>query len=279
MEEQSQAPRYELNLWNDPLIPFRLHRAAIAQPQAPQNWHENSEFIYCVSGMGYVTYNDRSIPISQGQLVAINSEMFHSVISQSGMCYHCLTLDRHFSRDSGIPTTELYFRERIEDPGINEAFLQILEVLEQYHTTGNTRLAAVVRARTLVFLYLLCRDHLVTEDRGAHTLSSPMVRSVMTYIRKNLSSPLTLDEIAGHVGVNKYHMSREFKRVAGRTVFDTVVQLRCAAAKELIERGSAVSQAARSCGFENLSYFTRAFKKYYRELPSRYLKKPEGGCV
>lgn len=277
MEEQTLKPRYELNLWDDPLIPFRLHRAIIALPQAPQNWHENSEFIYCVSGEGYVTYNDRSIPISQGQLVAINSEMFHSVISQSGMCYHCVTLDRHFSRESGIPTTELFFRERIEDPQINKSFLAILDALEDYHSTGNTRLAAVVRARTLDFLYQLCRDHLVAESRGEHRLPSPMVRSVMTYIRKNLSSPMTLDEIARYAGVNKYHMSREFKRVVGRTVFDTVVQLRCAAAKDLIEGGSTVSQAARSCGFENLSYFTRAFKKYYQELPSRYLKKPEGG--
>lgn len=277
MEEQLLTPRYELNLWDDPLIPFRLHRSIAALSQAPQNWHENSEFIYCESGRGYVTYNDRHIPIRRGQLVAINSEMFHSVISQEGMRYHCLTLDRHFSRDSGIPTTELYFRQLIEDPGLNGAFLQILDALEQYHTTGNTRLAAVVRARTLDFLHLLCRDHLIREGRGENSLSNQLVRSVMTYIRKNLSRPMTLDEIAEAAGVNKYHMSREFKRAVGRTIFDTVVQLRCAAARELIEGGNSVSQAARTCGFENLSYFTRAFKKYYQELPSRYLKRPEGG--
>ena len=275
MEASVQPPVYELNLRKDPLIPFRVHRCIQATGRRPQNWHENIEFLYCISGEGFVTYNDRRIPIREGQLVVVKSEMFHSVISDTHMDYHCLTLDRHFCRESGIPTTQLYFQELIDDPGLSSTFLEIFDAQEQYERSGSTFPAAVVRARTLDFLYRLCRDYLVQEERGDSSLSSQLVRSVMIYIRKNLSAPMTLDQIAEAAGVNKYHMSREFKRAVGRTIFDTVLQLRCTAAKELIERGSSVSQAARACGFENLSYFTRAFKKYYQELPSRYLKKPE----
>ena len=268
--DTQQLPVFELNLHMDPLLPFRHLWDSLSGGCCPQNWHENTELLYCTSGEGFVTYNDRRIPIREGQLVVVNSEMFHSILSDGEISYHCMILDRRFCRDSGIPTTQLYFQEQIDDPRICGKFLEILEAETQYLKEGSPYLATLVRARTLEFLYLLCRDCLVEENRSHQ--SSQLVRATMNYVRKNLSKPMTLDEIAVHVGINKYHLSREFKRAAGRTIFDVIVQLRCAAARELIEQGSSVSQAARACGFENLSYFTRTFKKYYQELPSRYRK-------
>ena len=134
MEASVQPPVYELNLRKDPLIPFRVHRCIQATGRRPQNWHENIEFLYCISGEGFVTYNDRRIPIREGQLVVVNSEMFHSVISDTHMDYHCLTLDRHFCRESGIPTTQLYFQELIDDPQeLREIAQRGYECGKKYH--------------------------------------------------------------------------------------------------------------------------------------------------
>lgn len=269
---QEALPVYELNLRGDPRIPFKHHMSSVSGGRGPQNWHENTEILYCTAGEGYITYNDRWIPIREGQMVVVNSEMFHSVYADGYMGYHCLILDRHFCRDSGIPTTQMYFREQIEDPEICRKFLDILDALQEYHEVRKNYLAAAVRARTLDFLCALCRDYLEEENRTPGHQSSQLICATMTYIRKHLPEAMTLDGIAENMGVNKFYLSREFKRVSGRTIFDVIVQLRCAAARELIEQGSSVSQAARACGFENLSYFTRTFKKYYQELPSRYLK-------
>ena len=95
----------------------------------------------------------------------------------------------------------------------------------------------------------------------------------MIYIRKHLAERITLDEIAQHVGVNKHYLSREFKQIIGKTIFDTILLLRCTEAKRRLQEGMTVSEAAHACGFENLSYFTRAFKKYNQSLPSSYLQK------
>ena len=150
--------------------------------------------------------------------------------------------------------------------------MDILEALKQYQENRKKYLAAAVRARTLDFLSLLCRVCLLEENRSPEHQSNQLVRNAMTYIRRHLPESMTLDGIAENVGVNKFYLSREFKRASGRTIFEVIVQLRCAAARELLAQGSSVSQAARDCGFENLSYFTRTFKKYYQELPSRYRK-------
>ena len=127
--------------------------------------------------------------------------------------------------------------------------------------------------QTLEFLYLLCRDYIVQETHTASPHRGELVKTAVIYIRKHLAEPLTLDEIADHTGVNKHYLSRLFKQVLGKTVFETVRVLRCNEAKHRIEEGMSVSDAAHSCGFENLSYFTRTFKKYYQVLPSHCTKK------
>ena len=53
------------------------------------------------------------------------------------------------------------------------------------------------------------------------------------------------------------------------TVMKYVEFLRCRHAKELLESGASVSKTAVECGFSNLSYFTKVFKRQYGVLPSK----------
>ena len=63
-------------------------------------------------------------------------------------------------------------------------------------------------------------------------------------------------------------MSRDFKKYTGNTVFEYINISRCKTAATLIASGMSVSAAANECGFENLSYFSRTYKKYMGKLPS-----------
>ena len=44
--------------------------------------------------------------------------------------------------------------------------------------------------------------------------------------------------------------------------------IRCNYAKRMISGGMSVSEAAFSCGYRNLSYFSKTYKKYFKMLPS-----------
>lgn len=63
---------------------------------------------------------------------------------------------------------------------------------------------------------------------------------------------LSLDDIADHIGISKFSLSREFKKLTGNTVVSFINILRCSEAKRLMEKGMSVSSAAYACGFENL---------------------------
>ncbi len=271
-----RKPKFELNLPDDPLLPGNIRRQTPASLIPPQNWHENTEIVYCVSGSGYVKINDRVIDIAKGDLVVINSEMFHSVHSWdlvTPMQYLCVTIDRSFCMTSGIATTDLSFREKIQDEALAKAFLAIYDAYNVYLKTKAFYRAALVRARALEFMFLLCRDYLIEETNPSASNRSTVVHKAMVYIKQNLSSKLTLDDIARSAGISKNHLSREFKKVSGQTVFAMILQLRCDAARRLIEQGVSVSEAARAYGFENLSYFTRTFKRYHQGTPSHYIKR------
>ena len=94
------------------------------------------------------------------------------------------------------------------------------------------------------------------------------MKKAIAYIHTHLSEPITLDTLAAHVGIGKFHLSRRFKAFTGKTVVQVITLMRCTEARRLMEGGLSVSAAAASCGFENLSYFTRTFKSLLGILPS-----------
>lgn len=264
---------YELNLMSNPLLPFRINRGTTHRSYNVPNWHENTEVLYCSGGTGYFYCNGKRYAVTAGDMVVANSEMLHNVSTDDTLEYCCLILDRHFCLDNGIPTTKLVFRELIRDPEATRAFLNIYDANDRYKQTGAFYEVAAIRAAVLEYLRVLCRDHLIQETRSPVPHRGEAVKKAVIYIRKHLSEPMTLDDIAGHAGINKHYLSRLFKEVLGKTVFETIRVLRCNEAKHRIEEGMSVSEAAHSCGFENLSYFTRTFKQYYGVLPSHCGRK------
>lgn len=259
---------YELNMMDDPLIPFLIKRGSTRRQNSIPNWHENTEILFCAGGSGYFLCGENQYAVTPGDIVVANSEMLHSAYTDDYMEFYFLNIDRHFCMENGIPTTKLTFRELIQDPEFTQVFLRIFAAHDRYAQTGNYYEVAAIRAAVLDCLHFLCKEHTLQQTRVATPHRGELVKTAMIYIRKHLSEPLTLDAIAEHTGVNKHHLSRLFKQVLGKTVFETIRVLRCNEAKHRIEEGMPVSQAAHSCGFENLSYFTRTFKKYYNMLPS-----------
>ena len=110
------------------------------------------------------------------------------------------------------------------------------------------------------------------EEKTGDTKKShfEVIKKAIKYIRENYDKKLLLDEIAQNVYMDKYTLSREFKKTTNQTVVQYINSYRCKKASEYIADGMAVSQAALMCGFTNMSFFTKTFKRYMGCMPSRY---------
>lgn len=260
---------YEPHIIKDPLIPFIFHADTVDSGSeiCYMNWHTNIEILYCTEGDGFVTCETSKYPFSKGDVFVINSNVLHSFDTDGEMKYFCLILDRDFCIDNGIDTEYVHFTELIKD---TETRALYGKVVEAYNYIGLCR-ATKIRCAVLELLIRLRIFH-TQNSLGQHDEKNPNIERIkraMVYIRQNLSQVLTLDEIANHVGISKYYLTREFKKITGQSAFEYINILRCKEAKRMITEGHTVSTAARSCGFENLSYFSRTYKKYIGVSPSR----------
>lgn len=97
------------------------------------------------------------------------------------------------------------------------------------------------------------------------------INKILTYIRENYTSPITLDDICKQMNMSKQYCMRIFKQHLGTTINDYILDLRMRHAAYLLSSTYMnVSQTADYLGFSGTSYFSRVFKKYYGIAPSDY---------
>lgn len=97
------------------------------------------------------------------------------------------------------------------------------------------------------------------------------VTRIQTCLKESFRQSLTLNEIAGKIGMHANAMCRLFKRETGKTVFHYLARIRIDnACRLLIDTGWPVSRIAWESGYANLSHFNRQFRKMTGETPSEY---------
>ncbi len=87
---------------------------------------------------------------------------------------------------------------------------------------------------------------------------------------------LSLDAVAGHVGVSPFYFCKLFKQATDMTLTEYVNRRRVEWAKrKLINPNSRVTEVAFDVGFQSVSQFNRSFLKYVGVSPTRYRSKGE----
>ncbi len=97
------------------------------------------------------------------------------------------------------------------------------------------------------------------------------VTRIQACLYESFRESLSLNDIAGKIGMNANAMCRLFKRETGKTVFHTLARVRIDnACRLLIDTGWPVSRIAWESGYANLSHFNRQFRKMTGQTPTEY---------
>ncbi len=94
------------------------------------------------------------------------------------------------------------------------------------------------------------------------------VIELISYISENLSEDLSIDFLADHFYMSKYHMMRIFKNETGYSIHQYISEKRILLARNLIMSGVPATTACLECGFKDYSSFSRAFKNQLGIIPS-----------
>jgi AraC-like DNA-binding protein len=97
--------------------------------------------------------------------------------------------------------------------------------------------------------------------------AGPVARKVIALIRQRYHESLSLDGIAVHCAVSKYHLCRLFREATGLTIGGYLSQVRIDRACTFLSAGANVTQACNESGFGNLSYFSKIFRAHTGKSP------------
>lgn len=262
---------YENHNHVDPELPIIFHLDTLPRvhDQVLMHYHENIEILYILQGTGIVGCEAKDITVKEGDIVIINSNKLHGIHSTaSTLRYYCLIIDKTFCENSHIPIGQILLQDLIQDHHIATAISSIAQEM----SIASPYYKVAIKSYVLQLLVHLCRDYALVLGESYETRANPkilIVKNTIHYIKQHFLKTLTIEEICQYVGFSKFYLCRVFKEITGQTLLDYINYLRCDHARKLLCSGSYnVSEAAEHSGFNNLSYFSKTYKKYMGKLPS-----------
>lgn len=231
-----------------------------------QNWHENMELELCTAGEGEVLLNGEKYSFHPGDIVVINSNVIHYTCTGSSLTYTCLIISTDFCKQMGIDYDRLSFTPLIRSASLAERFGQLTENYLDHDAPF--RIAKLNQILLELLIELGTHYSCERTDSIPKNKAFEAVKAAIVYIRNHYDAKITLEDLSKAVLFDKYALCREFRKITGQTIVAHINSYRCQRASEYLKNGYSVGETAALCGFENLSFFTKTFKKHMGMLPS-----------
>ena len=267
---------YEPHTHKDPSFPVIFHLDTVIKHQSGflPHWHESIEILYVLEGTITVLSDASSITANEDEIIIINSNNVHYIQSlEDESKYYCLIIDRKFCEEIGIDTEEIVFQRLIKDRLVRDKF----NIIREEFQLQKALYKAKIKSGIMDLVICLYRDYTLSESplsNKPETNKIEMIKKAIRYIQSNYNKNISIAEIAEEAGVSKYYFCRIFKEITGYTTVCFTNILRCTNAKKLLLSGKySVEEAALLCGFDNLSYFSKTYKKHMGCLPSSSKKR------
>ncbi len=118
-------------------------------------------------------------------------------------------------------------------------------------------------------------DRLLRRDAGQHRPLAPAdtdrLFRVRTAILTDLAIPPQLPQLARMAGMSQTRLKDQFRQVFGTSIYAYFQQARMEQAALLLrQEGCSVAETGYRLGFENMSHFSRLFKKHKGITPKKY---------
>lgn len=231
--------------------------------------------LYTISGRGTLTYEDHTYLLTPGVCFYINCMKHHEYKTKSGDSWEFLWM--HFNGPNALGYYEEYVKNGFSvhpaaDPFFMESTMRRLIAVNQKRDAATELLSSSLIVNILTEL-LIDRVQPVTNE----PLLPGWIKTLMKDIEKEFKNDLSLDQLAHKHGLNKFYLSREFKKYIGTTVNEYIILTRISYAKELLKYSDhSVEEITYEIGMHNTSHFINLFKAREGVTPLAFRKEWKG---
>ncbi len=265
-------------------------------PSVPLHWHGEVEIIYIKKGSGILTIDFNRREVSAGAIALILPGQLHSLdqtappsLSQSetvlnmeyeNIIFHPnLLLSKQHDICNGEFIAPLLSGEisvpsvYTPDMPVYSAIAACLDANDAASDKQPYGYPLIIKGQLYLFFYLLLqnRSHARIPKHSHHSLDRMKV--ILKYVENHYTEKITVESAASEAGLSTSHFMKYFKSKMEISFISYLNEYRLTMAQRLLlSSESSVLAIAEECGFENLSYFNRLFKKRYAQTPREYRK-------
>ena len=250
------------------------------------HWHTEFEFVYVETGTVYFGISDKQFALSEGQGVFINSKILHRYFSQGKAIVPNFVLMPYFIAAQDSLIYQKYVLPIMASPMDYQIFSSDIPWQAQALSLMREIMAAQEKASDveLVSSYLIQKIwHILYQNTDVEHMgkkenysasSQARLQLMMQYIHQKFAYNISLSDIADQAKVSKSTALNLFQRYLGISPVTYLINYRLQeAAKLLASTEKKVTVISKDTGFDNVDYFCKAFKKYYKLTPTEYRKK------
>lgn len=274
---------------SDTLFPYNTYLCSIPYDfrEVPLHWHSEMEIIYIKKGKGTVNLDFESHYVEAGDIITVVPGQMHGIFQLEG--YSMEYENIIFSTDMLVSKTadsldgeffapllsgNLNFNHVITADDYNYSlFSACLDRADDICRTFPNGYKLVIKSCLFDFMYAIVSTADYRADDG-NNRNLDKIKDVIKYIETNYNRQISIDEIAGVCGFSSSHFMKFFKNIMGTSFIDYLNDYRLSmASRMLVSSGDTILTVASDCGYYNLSYFNRLFKRKYGVTPSEFRKK------
>ncbi len=277
----------ELKEHGDMLFPVACYWDDLYKNSVPWHWHDELEVAVVTEGSVQVATDTEKVILEKGSAFFINTEILHSVCNVDdsecrlhSICFHARLIGgsgdsifwqkylRPLMNDTAFAFVCLHPQNEWEKQACNyieEAWQKCADEPEGYEFD--------VRNALSQFIFLMVSNYPHLENPHSEKLkrNEERIKSMLSYIQKNFGNEIKVKDIAHSATISESECLRCFQATIGVTPIQYVKQYRIQKAAELlIASDRAISDIGVHCGFYDMSYFAKEFRKKYFCTPSEY---------
>ncbi|WNR46106.1 AraC family transcriptional regulator [Paenibacillus roseipurpureus] len=291
-------PIYPYKDMLDEDFPFKIEVRSPAYMNHALHAHEHLQLCYMLSGSCLHWVGEQSYILMKGDLISIPPCQEHRLEVRDSMDYVMIQVDfmphaiNESLRDLSQMQTFLdfaYIRPLIAkdnlipkmslNPPAQSSVEAVLNTILAEWEEQEEGFRLAIKAELLKLLVIIGRQFtrfaLLQDQHEQHQvlLHRKALFQAISYMEKNFSEDLRLEDIASIALMSPSYFSYMLKLMKGKTYIELLTELRVQKAIELLRNSDlTVTEIALQVGYNHISHFNRTFKKFTHLTPGYFRK-------
>lgn len=253
-----------------------------------RHWHHEAELLMIRKGTYHLELNLENYQLAEGDICMVNCGELHMLEGlEKDSCHDAVIFEPRIlefvyedEMQKELIKPFLSHSENFPqlirpwEPGY-ETIKLLLDSVVELHQSGQAGWYFAVKLRILELMNFLKEKELLAaaqaEQNAAEKERIDRYKRVAEYIERNFQGKVTLEQLADAAQCNSHYLCRFFKEIAGVSPIQYLIERRVESACVMLrDTTRSVLEISMDCGFENVSYFIRQFKRITGKTPRQY---------